>query len=164
MTNYSVYDFSQSFQPPLVLPRWGDAGYSGSVKALWIQVTFVIDKLLIIRQPDDRWYLSLPNGGGSVGAKTNIRSNLFLPLGKVRMGKKPPIPLEHIIIICTFAVIPLPCNISSYCVARGFCVYTRPCLAPQTPCRETSSTASDHTQRNHIRLNLPHKELGGSKN
>ena len=55
-------------------------------------------------------------------------------------------------------------NISSYCGARGFCVYTRPCLAPQTSCRETCSTASDHTQRNHVRLNLPHKELDGSKN
>lgn len=78
--------------------------------------------------------------------------------------KKSPIPLEHIIIISIFAAIPLPCNISSYCGARGFCVYTRPCLAPQTPCRETCSTASDHTQRNHVRLNLPHKELCGSKN
>ena len=66
--------------------------------------------------------------------------------------------------MCIFAAIPLPCNINGYCVARGFCVYTRRCLAPQTPCRETSSTASDHTQRNHIRLNLPHKELNGSKN
>ena len=105
-----------------------------------------------------------------MGANGNMRSNLFLPFGKVRMvlkvrmGKKTTIPLEHIIIICIFAAIPLPYNISCYCVARGFCVYTRPSLAPHAPCRETSSTASDHTQRNHIRLNLPPEELGGSKN
>ena len=31
-------------QPPLVLPRRGDAGYSGSVKDLEMQVTLVLSK------------------------------------------------------------------------------------------------------------------------
>ena len=48
MTNYSAYDFSQSFQPPLVLPRWGDAGYYVTVKDWLTKVTLVTDKPLII--------------------------------------------------------------------------------------------------------------------
>ena len=42
---YFVKDFfSQSLQPPLVLPRRGDAGYSGSVKDWLMQVTLVLSK------------------------------------------------------------------------------------------------------------------------
>ena len=48
MTNYSAYDFSQSFQPPLVLPRWGDAGYYVTVKDWLTKATLVTDKPLII--------------------------------------------------------------------------------------------------------------------
>ena len=48
-----------------------------------MQVTLTIDSLLIIRQQE---YLSLPFGGGSVGADDNILSNKFLPFGKARMG------------------------------------------------------------------------------
>ena len=48
MTNYSAYDFSQSFQPPLVLPRWGDVGYYVTVKDWLTKVTLVTDKPLII--------------------------------------------------------------------------------------------------------------------
>ena len=48
MTNYSAYDFSQSFQPPLGLPRWGDAGYYVTVKDWLTKVTLVTDKPLII--------------------------------------------------------------------------------------------------------------------
>ena len=44
MTNYSAYDFSQSFQPPLGLPRWGDAGYYVTVKDWLTKVTLVTDK------------------------------------------------------------------------------------------------------------------------
>ena len=39
MTNYFDNDFCKSLQPPLVLPHRGDAGYSGSVKDLEMQVT-----------------------------------------------------------------------------------------------------------------------------
>ena len=72
--------FSQSLQPPLVLPRRGDAGYSGSVKDWLMQVTLVLSKtgwcwllLLLIntdnqaatsQQQYSQWYLSLPFGGG----------------------------------------------------------------------------------------------------
>ena len=31
-------------QPPLVLPRWGDAGYSGSVKDWEMQVTLILTR------------------------------------------------------------------------------------------------------------------------
>ena len=63
---YFVKDFfSQSLQPPLVLPRRGDAGYSGSVKDWLMQVTLVLSKtgwcwllLLLI----NHWQ----SGGGTV--------------------------------------------------------------------------------------------------
>ena len=48
---YFVKDFfSQSLQPPLVLPRRGDAGYSGSVKDRLMLVALVVDKSLTIRR------------------------------------------------------------------------------------------------------------------
>ena len=47
--------------------------------------------------------------------------------------KKSPIPLEHIIIISIFAAIHLPCNISSYCGARGILrIYETVSCTPDT--------------------------------
>ena len=50
--------FSQSLQPPLVLPRRGDADYSGSAKDRGMQVTQVLSKtgrcwLLLLMTTDD---------------------------------------------------------------------------------------------------------------
>ena len=47
MTSYFDNDSCQSLQPPLVLPRWGDAGYSELSKTGWCRlVRIVIDWLV----------------------------------------------------------------------------------------------------------------------
>ena len=47
MQGYSCWHHYSDYhhQPPLVLPRRGDAGYSGSVKDLEMQVTPVLSRL-----------------------------------------------------------------------------------------------------------------------
>ena len=64
--------FSQSLQPPLVLPRRGDAGYSGSVKDRLMLVALVVDKSLTIRR---------------LQANNNIANGICpSPSGEVRWG------------------------------------------------------------------------------
>ena len=64
--------FSQSLQPPLVLPRRGDADYSGSVKDWLMQVALVVDKSLTIRR---------------LQANNNIANGICpSPSGEVRWG------------------------------------------------------------------------------
>ena len=71
--------------------RLVDAGYSGSVKDRLMLVALVVDKSLTIRRLQANNNIAngiCPSPSGEVrwGLKINWQSNLFLPLGKVRMG------------------------------------------------------------------------------
>ena len=85
---YFVKDFfSQSLQPPLVLPRRGDAGYSGSVKDWLVQVTLVVDKPLTIRrlQTNNKTANGIcpsPTGEARWGLMSICRVSTPIPPGK----------------------------------------------------------------------------------
>ena len=61
MTNYYVYDFSQSFQPPLVLPRRGEAGYFCFVKDFFCQS---LQPPLVLPRRGEAGYSDLSKTGG----------------------------------------------------------------------------------------------------
>ena len=76
MTNYFDNDFCKSLQPPLVLPRWGDAGYSVYRRS--------VDAKSICPSPtgEARWGLKLESGS-YISRKitlTMIPANHFSPL------------------------------------------------------------------------------------
>ena len=53
MTNYFDNDFCKSLQPPLVLPRWGDVGYSELSKTGGYRLLrIVIDRLVHVTLVD----------------------------------------------------------------------------------------------------------------
>ena len=79
--------FSQSHQPPLVLPRRGDADYSGSVKDWLVQVTLVADKPLTIRrlQTNNKTANGIcpsPSGEARWGLLSICRVSTPIPPGK----------------------------------------------------------------------------------
>ena len=101
MTNYSAYDFCQSHQPPLVIPRRGDAGYFELPWTGWCRLLLFCDKPMTFSLPRvsvpplrgriggglmavSKVTCSFPWGRlgwicGQVGAKIGMRTNLFLP-------------------------------------------------------------------------------------
>lgn len=89
------------------------------------------EKVALFRSVFKVVMISLPSVGTVVRLKSQATNKSEDK--KFLHYKKSPIPLEHIIIISIFAAIHLPCNISSYCGARGFAYIRDRVLHPRHP-------------------------------